>query len=164
MSKRLQLLRAIALALGAMLSFHSFAQAALAVSASVTSTCILTSGALAFGSYSGAEVQGTGTITATCTNGTSPKVMMGQGLNAAGGSSDDVPLRQMQLGVTGQFLPYYLYSAAANTTIWGNSPATAKILSATGLLQTLTVYGTIPAGNYPTAGAYTDTVIITFTF
>ena len=89
---------------------------------------------------------------------------MGQGLQPAGGSTDDAPLRRMQLAATGQYLPYSLYSAGANTTIWGNSPTSAKILAATGLLQTVNVYGTIPAGNYPTAGSYTDTVIVTFTF
>ena len=164
MSKSLQFLRAAALALGAVLSFQCFAQAALAVSATVSQTCVITSGTLAFGSYTGAQLQGTGSITATCTNGTAPKIMMGQGLGADTGSTDDAPLRRMQLGVTGQYLPYSLYSAGANTTVWGNSPATAKILSATGLLQSVTVYATIPAGYYPTAGAYADTVIITFTF
>jgi spore coat protein U domain-containing protein, fimbrial subunit CupE1/2/3/6 len=164
MSQSLQILRALALALGAMLSFHTFAQATLAVSATVSQTCVITSGTLTFGSYTGVELPGTGSITATCTNGTSPKIMMGQGLNAAGGSTDDAPLRRMQLAATGQYLPYYLYSAGANTTIWGNTAATAKVLSATGLLQSVTVYGTIPAGNYPSAGAYADTIIITFTF
>jgi spore coat protein U-like protein len=163
MCKSLQLLRAIALALGAMLSFHGFAQTTLGVTASVSATCVLTSGTLNFGGYTGAQLESTGTITATCTNGTAPKIMMDQGLYPDTGSLQDVPLRRMRFGTT-QYLPYFLYSAAANTTIWGNSPASAKILAATGSVQSVTVYGTIPAGYYPSAGAYGDTVTITFSF
>ncbi|HEX9432047.1 MAG TPA: spore coat U domain-containing protein [Burkholderiales bacterium] len=161
---RKQLIHAAALLAGAALSFQCFAQAVLTVSATVTETCLLTSGALAFGGYSGSAVTGTGTITATCTNGSAAKIMMGQGANPASGSTDTAPLRQMQIGTTGKYLSYFLYSAGPNNTVWGNTTATAKILSATGLVQTVNVDGTIPAGQTPSAGVYTDVVNVTFTF
>ena len=162
---RRQFIHAAALLFGAVLSCNAFAQATLAVSATVTATCLLTSGALNFTGYTGiADVQGTGSITATCTNGAAAKIMMGQGANPASGSTDDVPLRQMQIASTGKFLSYFLYSAGPNNTVWGNTAATAKIVNATGLAQVVDVYGTIPSGQNPFAGAYTDLVNVTFTF
>jgi spore coat protein U-like protein len=162
---RKQLIHAAALLAGVALSFQCFAQAVLSVSATVTATCLLTSGALNFIGYSGvADVQSTGSVTATCTNGSAAKIMLGQGANPGTGSTDDVPLRQMQILSSGKFLSYFLYSAGPNNTVWGNSAATAKIVNATGIAQTVNVYGTIPSGQNPVAGAYTDTVNVTFTF
>src|SRR5260221_1627018 len=160
---RKHFIHAAALLLGAALSFNTFAQAVLAVSATVTETCLLTSGALAFGGYSGSAVTGTGTITATCTNGSAAKIMMGQGANPASGSTDTAPLRPMQIGTTWKYLSYFLYNARPDNTVWGNTTATAKILSATGLVQTVNVDGTIPAGQTPSPGGHTHLRSATFT-
>jgi hypothetical protein len=83
---RKQFSHAAALLAGAALSFQCFAQAVLAVSANVTATCLLTSGALNFIGYSGvADVQSTGSVAATCTNGSATKIMLGQGANPGTG-------------------------------------------------------------------------------
>src|SRR5260221_2840421 len=130
---RKHFIHAAALLLGAALSFNTFAQAVLAVSATVTETCLLTSGALAFGGYSGSAVTGSGTITATCTNGSAAKIMMGQGANPASGSTDTAPLRQMQIGTTGKYPSYFLYIARPNNTQLANTQAPAQILTAPGM-------------------------------
>jgi spore coat protein U-like protein len=160
-----QFFYAATLLLGAALSFNVFAQATLTVSANVTQTCVLTSGTLLFTGYTGTvDVTAIGSVGATCTNGSAAKIMMGQGMWPVSGSSDDVPLRRMQIGTTtGKYLSYFLYSQGANNTVWGNSQNTAKIVNAIGTPQIVDVYGTIPAGQNPFFGAYADTVTVTFT-
>jgi len=166
--RKLSLLRASLLALGLTFALPGLAQApaALSVSATVASTCVLLGGTLAFGSYTGAAATGSGTITATCTNGSTAYVLLGQGTNAdtGAGSSDASPVRRMANG-TGAFLSYGLYITSPGQTLWGNTQATGKIVSGSGLPELLTVYGQIPGGQYSApAGLYTDTVLVTFTF
>jgi spore coat protein U-like protein len=148
----------------------STATANLGVSASITNNCTISTAPLAFGAYdplNGASaVNGTGTVTVVCTSGmTGAVVTLGQGLHAAGGSSDPVPLRQMQDSGTTK-LTYKLYSDSGRTTVWGNTAGTGLAASTgTGTNQNLTVYGTIDAGqNTLPAGSYADTVVATITF
>jgi spore coat protein U-like protein len=146
------------------------ATANLGVSATITNNCTISTAALAFGAYEplsgAAAVNGTGTVTVACTSGlTGAVVTLGQGLHAAGGSTDAVPLRQMQNGGTAK-LTYKLYSDSGRTTVWGNTAATGLAASTgTGTNQNLTVYGTIDSGqNTLQAGSYADTVVATITF
>jgi spore coat protein U-like protein len=160
--------RALLIAIGFGFAAPGLAQApaALAVTATVAPTCVVLGGALNFGAYTGAAATGTGTITATCTNGSTAYVLMGQGGNpdTGAGSTDASPLRRMANG-TGGFLSYGLYVASPGQTAWGNTQATAKVVAGTGLPQLLTVYGQIPDGQYGApAGAYIDTVLVTVAF
>jgi len=160
---RLQFVRAFAAALGVMFALPGSGQV-LNVSATVASTCLIVGGALAFGTYSGVQTDASGTIVATCTNGSTAYVLMGEGTSPASGSSASSPLRQMS-SATGGLLSYGLYITAPGNTVWGNTQGTGKVVTGDGLAQTLTVYGRIPAGQYnATAGLYTDTVQVSFTF
>jgi spore coat protein U-like protein len=144
----------------------------LLVSASVTATCTITTAPVAFGAYdptAGAALDGTGTVTVLCTNGTPGYITLGQGANAGGASTDAIPVRQMAGGAAAAGrLGYFLYSETTRTTVWGNTGATGLNHNGVGTSTPLTVFGQIPAGQNVIAGsggtAYADTVVATVTF
>lgn len=65
-------------------------------------------------------------------------------------------------------LDYNLYLDAARTTIWGDgtdgSSQYGPVNPPNATQTTVNVYGRIPAGQNARAGAYSDTVIVTFVF
>lgn len=131
------------------------------VSATVLNTCIVAASPLAFGNYdptSGTATDSTNTISVTCTASVPYTVALNQGTH---GSS--VTARLMQL--SSDTLPYALYSNAGRTTNWGESVGVDTVAgTGSGILQTHTVYGRIPAGASVPAGAYTDTVTVTVNY
>src|SRR5882724_6490734 len=133
----------------------------LAVTATVLDSCLIVTTPVVFGNYSPggpSNLLGTGTITATCTIGTTGTITLGQGTNPTASSTDAAPQRQMASGSSR--LGYFLYQDASRTTIWGNTPATGESQSGTGLPGLpLTVYGSVTAGQNVPAGAYLDTVV-----
>lgn len=136
------------------------------VSATVASTCTITAGALAFGTYdtiAGAQVDGSATVTVACTKGASTTVTLGQGQNAGSGSTDAAPIRRMVSGVN--FLSYALYSDSTRLQTWGNTALTGKAYVAASSASTaLTVYGRIAASQDVPAGSFSDVVVATITF
>jgi spore coat protein U-like protein len=66
-------------------------------------------------------------------------------------------------GSGGGTLNYSLFRETGRTSNWGNT-GTTDTVSGSGLLQTITVYGRIPAGQTPIVGVYTDTVTVTLTY
>lgn len=140
----------------------------LAVSASISANCTISTAALAFGAYdpivshASSPLDGTGTVTVTCTNGSSADITLGQGANADTGSTDDVPLRRMAKGT--DYLAYFLYSDSGRTTVWGNTTGSDVNHIGTGSATNLTVYGRVTAGQNEPAGSYSDTVVATVTF
>lgn len=142
------------------------ATANLNVSATVASTCSITAGSLAFGTYDtigGAQVDGTATVTVACTKGAIATITLGQGQNAGAGSTDTVPVRRMVSGLN--FLNYALYSDATRLVTWGNTALTGKAYTAASSASTaMTVYGRIPASQDVPAGAFTDVVVATISF
>jgi len=129
------------------------------VTATVLSTCLVSATPLAFGNYSGAQTDATSTVSVTCTNTTPYNV----GLDAGLSTGATVTTRAMQNG--SNTLGYALYSDSARTVNWGNTPGTDTVAgTGTGLAQTLTVYGRIPAGSLPAPGAYADTITVTVTY
>lgn len=137
------------------------------VSATVTTSCSISAGSLAFGSYdavTGAAVQGTAALSVACTKGATAQITLGQGSQAGTGSSDIAPLRRMKDSGT-NYLSYSLFQDSARTTVWGNTSVTgASYLSAGSAATTITVYGTIGATQDVPAGSYTDSVVATVTF
>jgi spore coat protein U-like protein len=132
----------------------------LSVTANVSSSCVInTTSAMAFGSYNpagGTATTGAGTFTLQCTNGASPTVLMSQGANPGTGSTDTTPVRQM---ANGSFmLTYQLYSDSARSLVWNNVTGVSE--PSNGTLQTVNIYGSIPAGQNVGAGSYTDTVVV----
>ncbi|CDZ78963.1 putative secreted protein [Legionella massiliensis] len=135
----------------------------LAVTATVLTACIVTTTPVAFGNYSPVQATpttGTGTIITTCTLSSTYTI----GLDAGASSGATVTTRKMTFLTN--LLPYGLYQDSGHTTNWGNTPGTdtPAATTATGLAQTKTVYGSIPAGATVPAGAYTDTVNVTVTY
>lgn len=169
---RLALVAATAAMFGASSSFADTETENLLVSASVTATCSIETSPVDFGAYdptSATDLDGTGTVTVLCTNGTSGYVTLGEGANADAASTPEAPVRQMAGGVGGtDLLGYQLYSDAGRSTVWGNTGTTGENHVGDGTSTALTVYGRIPAGQNVSAGAdataYTDTVLATVEF
>lgn len=140
------------------------ASGTLTVTASVASVCLISNGTLAFGSYdptSGAALNGSTTVTLTCTLGTPYQI----GLDAGAGSGATVALRKLSSG--GNTLGYRLFRDASRTLNWGNTPGTDTLdatSSAGSLTNTITIYGQIPASAAVPTGSYSDSVAITVTY
>jgi spore coat protein U-like protein len=139
------------------------------VTASVTANCTITTAPVAFGAYdpvsanATSALNGAGTVSVTCTNGATTAVTLGQGSNAAGGSTAAAPARRLNDGGA-NYLTYSLYSNTGRTTIWGDTVGTSVAHTGTGTLTALTVYGAVDAGQNVPAGSYSDTVVATITF
>ncbi len=137
------------------------------VTATVSSTCSITAGTLAFGAYNpvtGTQVDGTATLSVSCTKGATATVTLGQGANAGTGSTDAVPVRRMKDAGT-DFLGYSLFSDTGRSTTWGNTAGTGESYTSTSSAASpLTVYGRITAAQDIPAGSYSDTVVATITF
>jgi spore coat protein U-like protein len=126
------------------------------VTATVQATCIISAGSLGFGTYTGLIAHSTSTISVTCTNTTPYNVA----LNPGATSGATVTTRQMLNGAVA--LNYGLYKDATWTTNWGQTTGTDTAAgTGTGLVQTLTVYGQVAAGQYVTPGSYSDTITAT---
>lgn len=148
-------------------------QARLGVTAEVVDNCSLdTTAALDFGAYDPAVAQraagGTdlrasaGALTIACTRAASATVLLGAGGSPAAGSTDGLPLRQLQ--GAGHTLAYQLYQDAAAARVWGNTPASGLPFTGSGHADVVPVYGVIPRGQVVPAGSYADLVVVTITF
>jgi spore coat protein U-like protein len=141
------------------------------VTATVTSACTVSVGTLNFGSTPAniaAAIDSTATITAKCTNSTPYSIGLGSGLNASGSQ------RRMQLGATGNYVTYNLYTDSGYSQAWSTTTSTTSCTggsgscdlgTGTGANQNYTVYGQVPAQQAPVAaGTYSDTVVVTVTY
>ncbi|MGA7242627.1 MAG: spore coat protein U domain-containing protein [Terracidiphilus sp.] len=131
------------------------ATAPINVSATVVATCTIGATAMAFGNYTGVVATATSTVTVQCTN-TTPYTVS---LNAGTSSGSSVTARKMT-GAAGVFLNYGLYSDSGYAT---NFVTTASI-TGNGAAQPITVYGSVPAGQYVAPNTYTDTVTATVSY
>ncbi len=140
----------------------------LSVSAQVGGACAITSNGIDFGSYdpvilnSILALPGVGSVDVACTLGTSAVITLGQGSNAAVGSTNAAPVRRMAAG--SERLGYTLYRDALHLFPWGNTAMTGVAFLGTGLSIPVPVYGSVPAGQNVGSGTYTDTVVVTVTF
>lgn len=139
----------------------AIAQNTLTVSANVIASCSIDAASLAFGNYdSAAALNGTGTVTVNCNQGTTYWIGLNLGANASGST------RRMQLA--GSFLSYELYRDAGRSQVWDNADPGASghlVAATTGAQPAITIYGQIPASQIvPTGNNYTDTVTMTVNF
>jgi spore coat protein U-like protein len=153
-------------ALALLLMSQSDALAQVACSLSVTP--------LTFGAYTGAQVQTTGTVDLTCSGpaGSRPAYT----ITASPGVSGNYAQRFLQRAQTpAETLNYTLTIALGNnkSAIWGNGAGGTSAWSGqtqpinAGNAQRVastTVTGTIAAGAVPSAGSYSDTIIVTATW
>jgi spore coat protein U-like protein len=155
----------VAIAAGALLLSLSPAHAAtttatFTVTAVVTTTCSIIANNLNFGTYSGLELDNTTTLQATC-SATAPYDV---GLNAGTFTGATVTTRKMS-GIDVDGLAYSLFQDSGRTVNWGNTVGTDTVKgTGSGAAQTLTVFGRIPAGQFISAGTYSDTITVTLTF
>lgn len=164
---------AVASSLAAASSAHAAtATANLTVTATVGSSCSINSGALNFGNYdplvlnasTGVDLLGSGTLNVQCTLLGTAVVTLGQGANAAAGSTDAAPLRRMLNTTSTNYLSYSLYQDVTRLIVWGNTAGTGLPYLGTGLSTPVIVYGTVPKGQNVPSGTYNDTVVATITF
>lgn len=103
-------------------------------------------------------------LNVTCTNTTPYNV----GLDAGSVTGSTVANRRLAgtaAGNTGTTVGYQLYQNAGRTTVWGNTQGTDTVGgTGTGAVQTLTVYGQVPAQNAPKPDTYQSTVTATVYF
>ncbi len=170
-----------ALGIGALalvsLGLETAAQAAttntnLTVSATVVNNRSISAAPLDFGNYdpvaanspTGADLVASTQLTVTCTVGDTYSINLGQGTNAATGSTDSAPVRQMGNGANR--LIYQLFQDSARTQAWGNTTASSPsaVVAASSSATSVTVYGSVPKGQSQPAGTYTDTVVATINF
>lgn len=138
----------------------STATTTLAVSATVLSICTVTSTPIAFGNYTGALINASGTVLLTCTIGTAATIGLDTGANGAHASGTT-----RAMAVSGNYLSYEIYQDSGHTTVWTNSGGGAESTTGTGVVQTLTAQGQLPANQLTVpVGAYVDTVNVTVTY
>ena len=139
----------------------------LEVSATVASTCLISTTPVVFGTYDSVvnlsvPKDAEGAVIVTCTSGSALVVTLGEGLFPFS-AAPATPLRQM--GSAANRLAYFLFSTAdRTTTVWGNTPASGVNAVGTGGALSLPVYGRIPAAQNKPVGGYVDTVVATVTF
>lgn len=132
----------------------------IAVSATVQATCLNTATPMAFGIYTGVQLDASASITVTCTNTTGYTV----GLNAGTAAAATVLTRKMT-GGAGVFLNYAAYSDTGRATNWGTTVGTDTVAgTGTGAGQVLTIFGRIAASQFVAPGVYNDTLIATVTY
>ncbi len=131
------------------------------VSATVATQCNISATTLNFGNVGllSATTPGTSTVSVQCSNGSAYNVGLNAGLNGGG----NINTRKMVLGAN--FVSYQLYSNSGRTTVWGNTIGTNTVTgTGIGSVQNITVYGSVPAQTTPSAGVYTDTIVVTVTY
>jgi len=137
----------------------SSSTASFSLTVTIQASCAISANALSFGQYSGALLKVNTTLSVTCTDTTPYNV----GLSAGTASGASVTNRMMT-GPSGKLLHYSLFSNSSYSTNWGNSSGSWVAGTGTGLAQTLTVYGEIPASQNTLSGTYTDTITATVNY
>ena len=141
------------------------ATANLTVGATIVNNCTISTTPVAFPAYDPIQTHATnpddstsGSVTITCTKGSSATIGLGQGQNYTSTN------RMKDTG--SNFLNYALYQDTNHGTPWTTSGA--GLLSPPAALskapRTFTVYGRIPGGQDLPAGTYSDTVVATVNF
>lgn len=135
------------------------------VTATVSAGCVISATNHDFGIYTPSSladnINGTNTLTATCTLGVPYSI----GLNAGIGAGATVTSRKMTRTGGTETLGYSLYQTVDRLVVLGNTLGIDVITGlGTGLAIGHTVFGKITAGQNVPVGNYVDTVTTTITF
>jgi spore coat protein U-like protein len=141
------------------------ATASMTVSATVSKNCTITTAPVNFGGYdpvaanATTPLDGTGTVTVTCTKGATAKIGLNAGGNAQGAQ------RRMSQSPTA-FLNYEVYTDAAHTIVWGNTATDSLDIPAAPSKnpRNFSAYGRVASAQDATVGSYTDTLVATVNF
>jgi spore coat protein U-like protein len=132
--------------------------------------CNVSSTGVAYGVYdpnSSSPTNAAGNIHVFCTV-LVVSVLSQINISLSTGGSGTFASRKMS-GGTDQ-LNYNLYKDASHTTVWGDGTGGTGIFTDNLLIAVLgtsvdhTIYGSIPAGQYVSAGSYSDTITVTVEF
>lgn len=131
------------------------------VTATVADSCLVSATDLNFEAYdsvAATALDGTSTITVTCTAETPYTI----GLDAGGGTPAATTRAMTGNDGASTQLDYELYTETNRTSVWGDIGGTTVAQSAlTGGPIDYTVYGQIPALQYVLAASYVDTINVT---
>jgi spore coat protein U-like protein len=131
------------------------------VTATDTTNCAVSASTLNFGSVGvlRSSVDASSSVTVTCTNALPYTIALD------GGSSGATNPTQRVMSQASQHITYGLYRDSARAQPWGDAVGTNTAAgSGSGLAQTLTVFGRVPAQTTPTPGTYSDTVVVTISY
>ena len=131
------------------------------VTATDSTNCAVNASTLNFGSVGvlRSAVDAASSVTVTCTNALPYTIALDGGLSGASNPTQRV------MSQAAQHITYGLYRDAARAQPWGDSVGTNTAAgTGSGLTQTLTVYGRVPAQTTPSPGTYADTVVVTISY
>jgi spore coat protein U domain-containing protein, fimbrial subunit CupE1/2/3/6 len=137
------------------------ASASFTVTATNTTTCSVTASTLNFGSTGVLQsaLNATSSVTITCTNAAPYTVALDGGLTGATNPT------QRKMSKSAEQITYGLYQDSARTQPWGDSVGTNTAAgTGSGVAQSFTVYGRVPAQSTPSPGTYADTVVVTLSY
>lgn len=138
--------------------------------------CNLSVANLSFGAYVGSQVQSTSSASFTCrktTPGNTPE-RVDYAISLSTGAGSYLQRQMNRTTLPADTLPYNLYlntlPPVLNTSVWGDGTGTTVRWTGSHNLtsgqptrtDTATLVGAIPAGSFPSAGTYQDTVVATF--
>jgi spore coat protein U-like protein len=153
----------VALTLGLIMgsaSAQSTATTTFRVTAFVPARCSVSASNLAFGTYTGVQLDATSTISVTCSATTAYEVGLSGGLL---GRTRNRQMTGLTTGFRG--LQYSLSKNPARTDNWGNSPGQDTVLGiGSGTAQLLTVYGRVAPNQSFNPGLYFDLITVTIDF
>ncbi|HEV7318445.1 MAG TPA: spore coat U domain-containing protein [Ensifer sp.] len=131
------------------------------VNAFVAANCAVTTQPVDFGAVGvlSRNVDSEGAVIVTCTPGTAYTIGLG---TASGGGN---PTARKMTNAS-QSVTYGLYKDSAHTQPWGDSALPGSTVGGVGAGagQTFTVFGRVPPQTSPSAGVFTDTVIVSVTY
>lgn len=126
----------------------------IAVSMTIQATCNVSTADMAFGTYQGAQLASTGSVTVICTNTTPYQIGIDSGQHAGTGN-----YAWRMAGPAGNFLSYQVFRDASHLQLWGGTQnVDTPSGTGTGNPQTFTAYGLIAGGQGPMPGGYGDTI------
>ncbi|TIN21147.1 MAG: spore coat U domain-containing protein [Mesorhizobium sp.] len=131
------------------------------INATVAANCLVATQNIDFGSKGvlDGDIDATGQVSVTCTPAAAYTVSLNGGLTGSPPTA-----RKMSKGA--ETVTYGLYKDADRTQPWGDASTPGSTVPGTGngATQNLTVYGRVPPQTTPSAGVYTDTVVVTVTY
>jgi len=130
------------------------------VRATVVNDCSVVPQDLNFGSHGvlTANIDASAQLSVNCVLGTNYTIGLNGGLAGAAPTA-----RLMTKGA--ESVTYGLYRDASRTQVWGDTIGSNTVAATgTGSAQTYTVFGRVLPQSAPSAGIYTDTVVVTITY
>jgi len=146
------------------------------VAAHALVACTVATSGVAFGNYDLLSTLNTtsfGNVDITCNDigGPGPLNVTITVSISASATSGSVANRQMALAGGSDRLNYNLYQDAGLTQIWGDTPGIddmtlpkLKVPNNGSMATTVTIYGSIPAGQDVAAGSYNDSNVLTILY